>query len=77
MRRTPSGHCEEVKRSLYAEGEEGAATLETPAGPLRVVGNCRHLGCPPFPERGASGHTSRRPCNANKGQDECGEMGSS
>ena len=37
--------AKEVKRSLYAEGEEGAATLETLAGPLRVVCNYRHLDC--------------------------------
>ena len=35
-------NAKEVKRSLYTEGEEGTATLE-PAGPLRVVGNHRHL----------------------------------
>ena len=30
---------------MFAEGEEDAAILETPAGPLRVVGSYRHLGC--------------------------------
>ena len=34
-----------MKRRLYAEGEQGAAILETPAGPLRVVGNYCYLGC--------------------------------
>ena len=37
--------AKEVKRRMFAEGEEDAAILETPAGPLRVVGNFRHLGC--------------------------------
>ena len=32
-------------RRLHADVEEGAATLETLAGPLRVVDNYRHLGC--------------------------------
>ena len=34
--------AKEVKRRMFAEG---AAILETPAGPLRVVGSYRHLGC--------------------------------
>ena len=37
--------AKEVKRRMFAEGEEDAAILETPAGPLRVVGSYRHLGC--------------------------------
>ena len=37
--------AKEMKRCRFAEGEEDAAILETPAGPLRVVGSCRHLGC--------------------------------
>ena len=31
---------------ILAEGEEDAAILERPAGPLRVVGSYRHLGLP-------------------------------
>ena len=30
---------------MFAEGGEDPAILETPAGPLRVVGSYRHLGC--------------------------------
>ena len=37
--------AKEVKRRMFAEGEEDAAILETPAGPLRVVGSYRHVGC--------------------------------
>ena len=37
--------AKEMKRCMFAEGEEDAAILETPAGPLRVVGCYRHLGC--------------------------------
>ena len=37
--------AKEMKRCMFAEGEEDAAILETPAGPLRVVGSYRHLGC--------------------------------
>ena len=37
--------AKEVKRRMFAEGEEDAAILETPTGPLRVVSSSRHLGC--------------------------------
>ena len=37
--------AKEVKRRMFAEGGEDAAILETPAGPLRVVGSYRHLFC--------------------------------
>ena len=36
--------AKEVKRRMFADGGEDAAILETPAGPLRVVGSYRHLG---------------------------------
>ena len=37
--------AKEMKRRMFAEGEEDAAILETPTGPLRVVGSYRHFGC--------------------------------
>ena len=42
---TQGKQAKEVKRRMFAEGEEDTAMLETPAGPLRVVGSNRHLGC--------------------------------
>ena len=36
--------AKEMKRCMFAEGEEDAAILETPAGPLRVVGLLPSLG---------------------------------
>ena len=51
----------EAKRRLYVEVEDCAATLETPAGPFRVVDNYHHLGCrvdcTRNPEHGISGQT--------------------
>ena len=38
--------AKEMKRCIVLpEGEEDAAILETPGGPLHVVGSYRHLGC--------------------------------
>ena len=37
--------AKEMKRCLFAEGEEDAAILETRAEPLRVMGSHCHLGC--------------------------------
>ena len=48
LSRISPGICEAGsagKRRILAEGEEDAAILETPAGPLRVLGSYRHLGC--------------------------------
>ena len=36
--------AKEMKRRMFGEGEEDAAILETPAGPLREEGSYRHLG---------------------------------
>ena len=72
--------AKEMKRRLYAEVEEGAAKLETPAGPLRLVGNHRHLGCrvdcirTQSAELALGAFTSWRPGNPDEGQDECGEV---
>ena len=33
--------AKEVERRMFAEGDEDAAILETPAGPLQVVGSYR------------------------------------
>ena len=38
--------AKEKKRCMFAEGEEDAAILETPAGQLRVVDSYRHPGLP-------------------------------